>query len=166
MPTKDYINGSDKCKLVLIDSTGVAEEINVSYRYTEYNEYDQGIATRHKFRAGNKAKLFHHIDMIFEVSFAGLLENPDAQLINRVKNAEIDNKTIWLIPHTDLPTRGYKVQILEDSRKLGQYYNIDKTGANKDYILLFENVDALNYYDWLDPDYFAFNMSEEILVIN
>lgn len=166
MPTKDYINGSDKCKLLLIDSAGGTEELNLSYRYQEYNEYDTGIATRHKFRAGNKAKKFHHIDLIFELNFEKLLENYDAQIINKVKNAEIDGKTIWLIPHIDLPTRAYKVQIIEDTRKLGQYYNINKTGANKDYILLFENVDAINYYDWLDPDYFAFNMSEEILVIN
>lgn len=166
MPTKDYINGSGKCKFVLIDSTGGTEELNFSFRYTAYNEYDSASATRHKFRAGNKKKIIHHIDMMFEVDFSGLLENPDAQLINKLKQAEIENKTIWLIPHTDVPTRGYKVQIVEDTRKLGQYYNIDQTGANKDYVLLFENVDAINNFDWIDPDYFAFNMSEEILIIN
>jgi len=166
MPTKEYINGSGKFRILLIDSAGGTETLDFSFNYTALNEYDQGIATRHIFSAGNKRKLLHFSNLIWECDFSGLLLSGDAVLINKVKNAEYEGKTIWLIPHIETAWRVFKVQIIEDSRKLGQYYNNDQTGANKDYVIMFENVDAINYYNWIDPDFIPFATSEDILIIN
>lgn len=165
MPSKRYTNGSDKFKINLIDTAGNTEELDFSFRYQALNEYDLTKTTRRVYRDGSKNSKDHYVNLEWEIDFSGLLDT-DQYLIDRVKNAKFDNKTIWLIPHTDVPQRSFEVQLMNnEKRKLGQYYNEDKDGANKDYILWFENTKRQPRHAWVDPDDVPAIASEENLII-
>lgn len=152
MPTKNYVNGSDKFRIILFDPRNAQEVLDFSFNYTALHEYDLGVAARVKLDTGAKKKKLFHVDMEWEIDFSGLFKTPDAMLVQEVKNAEFQGKTIYLIPHIDVDTRIFKVQVIEKQRKLGQYYNEQQNGPNKDYIIWFENVDAITEYNWIDPN--------------
>lgn len=165
MPIKRAINGSDKFKFILIDSANVTEELNFSFNYTALIEIDFGTATRKIYTDGSKSKILHWVNLEWIIDFSGLFELPDEKLVNKIKNAEFENKKIYLVPHMEVPDRVHQVQIIEDKRTLGQYYNTDQTGANKDYIIQFENVNPIARYDWRDPDDISIWMDETILFL-
>ena len=165
MPTKRYINGSGKFQINLIDTAGNTEELNFSFRYQALKEYDQTKITKHNFRDGSKNMKPHYVLLWWKIDFSGLLDT-DQGLINKVKNAKFENKTIWLIPHIDVPQRSFNVLLMEDERReLGQYYNDRQDGANKDYILWFENAERQERHNWVDPDDIPVIASNELLII-
>ena len=108
-------------------------------------------AVRHIFLNGSKKKKVLFVNLRWVIDWSGALEKPDALQVNKVKNAEYQGKTIYLTPHSDVP-REFKVQIVEKERELGKHYGDQ---ANKDYIIEFENVDAITEYNWVDPDLIA-----------
>lgn len=148
------INGADKFRIYRINAAGtILETYNFSFNYTALFEIDKGIAARSKLLSGAKLKKHFHIDMLWEINFEGLLDGEDSKLINKLKNAEIDGFGLLLEPHIDcLTSRKFKVQIVEEERRLGLYASWNLSAPNKDYVLLFENTETIERYNWVDPD--------------
>ncbi len=165
MPKK-YINGSQQFDICLIDANGATEYLNFSFDYTALYEFDRDIAIRRKYIDGSKSKQVFEVEMEWLLDYSTYFKQEDALKIQKVKQAEFQGKQIILIPHTDTPWRAFKVQIISDKRKLGQYASWDFSEVNKDYVIMFENVEPITAYNWIDPDAQPVYSDEQILVIN
>lgn len=144
------INGSsDKFSFRLKYPGGATETLNFSTQYEALYEYDVTIATRHELIKGSKVKKTKYVNLEWELDHSGFLNKSDAKLINKLKNAEFDGAEITIIPHSDAPFRKYRVHILEEKRKMGKHPG---NQPNKDYVLWFENADAINRHNWIDSD--------------
>jgi len=146
---KHAVNGSDKFEIILVKG---AETIVLDFKthYQALREFDKGIASVHKLLLGDKVKKSYFIDYEWEIDFSGAMDKPEGLLINQLKNKELVGYEIYLKPHTDVWWRIIQVQIIEDQRKLGTHTGINP--YNKDYVIKFENVQAITSYNWEDPD--------------
>lgn len=144
------INGSsDKFTFRIVNSLGITETISFSGKHQALFEYDTTIATRHELLKGGKVKSAKHVNLEWEIDFSEYLAKGDAKQINKIKNAEMDGNKLYLVPHTDVPGRSFRVFIIEDKRKLGKHYG---NQPNKDYVMFFENADTIDRHGWIDDD--------------
>jgi hypothetical protein len=155
--SRKYVNGSDKCRFILVSPGGGQEIIDLEFTYQALKEYDICEATKIVLINGKKKKKPRYINLEWELDcseyFAGEDSNNQQLAVQRIKNAEFEGKQIILIPHIDQPWRNFKVQIVEEQRELAQYYNLDMDGPNFSYVIKFENIDPITAYNWSDPNF-------------
>lgn len=147
------INGSDKFRFRILDPSpgGRSEIVDFSFNYTALYEIDVGEATMHEYDDGSKAKIFHFLNLKWIIDWSGIFETPDGMLVQKIKRAEREGKELWLTPHIDIEDREFRVLILEEERTLGEYYNEEHEGPNKDYVMTLVNADRVIDEGWVEP---------------
>lgn len=154
--TKNYINGSDRFSFRIISPNGKVETLNFSFRFKALTEFDQAFSIRHQLSTGEVIKKIKYFRYEWTIDFSEYMNRSDSFNIQKIKNAEFENKKIFLTPHFDVPWREYQVHVIDEKRALGIHYK----QVNKDYIINFESVQSFEFYDWYDPNIIPVSFAE------
>jgi len=147
-------------KFVIVPQSGSPVTLHFTGGYHgQLDEYEMGIATRHKFTEGGKEKLLHYVEKEWVLDYSGLLPTEEGMLLDQIKNAEFERAQIYIQPHDDVDI-SYRVLIIEDKRKLSHYQN--KYSTSRGYMIAFENADSIKKYQWSDTSLKKYHTADEM----
>lgn len=153
---KRYVNGYSTPVFLLVHNvTGEQETLALSFKMQALKEFYQKVSVTKNIIDGSKKKRVRHYDYTWLLDYREYVEKPDLLLIRRIENAESENKTIYLTPHSEYPFRRFKVHVLDEQRELGLHYHHggQELTANKDFHIAFVNADRITTQQFADPDY-------------
>ncbi|KXK03497.1 MAG: hypothetical protein WBP57_08415 [Ignavibacteria bacterium] len=153
---KRYVNGYNTPSILLVHNVTAAQElIELSFKMQALKEFYEKISVTTKLIDGSKKKKVRYYDYAWLLDYKEYAEKDDLLLIQRIENAETDNKTIYLTPHKDYPWRRFRVLVKDELRELDLHYHHGgrELTANKSFHIGFVNAEKITKQQFVDPDY-------------
>jgi len=128
-----------------------------SNKFKELREYVEESYKSALSRSGLELSKFRWVKYYFEIDWSEYINTEDAMKVKAILNAEIQGKTLTLMPNLDVPKRTFKITQMKNSggaekKQVTQIYRNRNVVGSKGLLLTYVTVDNFSEVNWVDPE--------------
>lgn len=150
---------SSNFRITIVDAvTNAHTHLIFSFVHQALEEYTREKWLLHKFDDGTKEQKFLYLHTFFRIDWSELIQGPDADKLEIVRNAEFRGSRLLITPHTDVPGRFFEVITMKSDSGDSQdiYFNqtIDSKMSigNKGTVMFLETKYPQQHWSIVDPE--------------